>query len=206
MATHSNINLILSNLPKINLNELSETNLDQLKKLKSGHDFVIKSSNEFDTFLLTSIHILSKVEANLFELFPRTLIICNEIDTCEKLEKMFNTLSFNFELKTVVIHDKGNSVIQRNVLYEGIDIVIGTPKRICELYFQNGINLKNLKSITILESESISNKGGLTQLMRIHESLPKCQKVIFLDNENLKSNEKLNNFIDLFTIQAKLLE
>ena len=194
MAIPSNINLILSNLPKINLNELSETNLDQLKKLKSGHDFVIKSSNEFDTFLLTSIHLLSKVEANLFELFPRALIICNEIDTCEKLEKMLNTLSFNFDLKTVVIHDKGNSVIQRNVLYEGIDIVIGTPKRICELYFQNGINLKNLKSIAILESESIANKGGLTQLMRIHESLPKCQKVIFLNKET----DKLKQFIEQF--------
>ena len=194
MAIPSNINLILSNLPKINLNELSETNLDQLKKLKSGHDFVIKSSNEFDTFLLTSIHLLSKVEANLFELFPRALIICNEIDTCEKLEKMLNTLSFNFDLKTVVIHDKGNSVIQRNVLYEGIDIVIGTPKRISELYFQNGINLKNLKSIAILESESIANKGGLTQLMRIHESLPKCQKVIFLNKET----DKLKQFIEQF--------
>ncbi len=66
------------------------------------------------------------------------------------------------------------------------------PKRVGELYFQNGINLKQVKFFLVLEAIQIARKGGLTPILRLSESLPKCQKIIFQSAKH----EKLENMID----------
>lgn len=186
-------------LSKIGITELPEEISISLKALKGGSDVIFEKKAKDQALMISALHILSKIDADLYELLPRALVFCNEIDSCEELEKLVNTLSFNKELKTVVIHDKGDSVKQRNVLYEGIDIVIGTPRRIGELYFQNGINLKHIKLFFVLEGTQIAIKGGLTPILRLNESLPKCQKIVFYETEH----DKLVNYLEECLIHPK---
>lgn len=192
MALPTPLFQIEQNFTKIGGSEFSNEVKNILKKLKGGQDVVISKVKEADHFLISSMHLLSKVEADLFQLIPRALVLCNDVATCMKVEELLNTLSFNRDLKTVLIHDKADSVKQRNTLYEGVDIVIGMPKRTEELYFQNGINLKQVKHFIILEATQVALKGGLTPILRLCESLPKCQKIIFQS----ASHNKLENFIE----------
>lgn len=192
MAVPTPLSQIEQNLTKIGVSELSPEIQNVLKKLKGGQDAVLTEVNEADSILISGVHLLSKVEADLFQLIPRAVVICNDVATCMKVEELLNTLSFNRDLKTVLIHDKADSVKQRNTLYEGVDIVIGMPKRTGELYFQNGINLKQVKHFIVLEATQIAQKGGLTPILRLCESLPKCQKIIFQSAKH----DKLENFID----------
>lgn len=192
MALPTPLFQIEQNFTKIGNPDFSNEIKNILKKLKGGQDAVISKVNEADSFLISTVHLLSKVEADLFQLIPRAVVLCNDVATCMKVEELLNTLSFNRDLKTVLIHDKADSVKQRNTLYEGVDIVIGMPKRTGELYFQNGINLKQVKHFIILEATQIALKGGLTPILRLCESLPKCQKIIFQS----ASYNKLENFIE----------
>ena len=201
MAVESSFSQIEANLFKIGKNNFSDKEINFFKVLKSGQDIVCESFSEDEMILTTCVHCLLKVDANLYELMPRALIFCNEIDTCEILEDKLNKLSYNRDLKTVIIHDKADSVKQRNVLYEGVDIVIGNPKRIGELYFQNGINLKNLKLFIVLEGFEIALKGGFTYIQRLNESLPRCQKIVFYKKEH----EKLNNYLDSCLVNPRLV-
>jgi superfamily II DNA/RNA helicase len=174
---------------------MKEKNADEiqmlLKKLSSGQDF------EIEMFVENSIELIShfleqKIKADMSQLLPRALVFCSSIDVCEKIEQRINTLANDRDLKVVIIHDKANSVKQRNTLYEGVDIVVGNPKRITELYYQNGINLKQIQHFIITESNQIAKSNHLPHLKRLIESTKKCQKIVFVESKN----EKIDLFIE----------
>lgn len=84
-------------------------------------------------------------------------------------------------------------VQQRNDIFDGTEIIVGNPKRIHELYLQNGINLKLLDLFIVDDlSECLSN-GKQPELKRLIESLEqKTQLVLLSDN----STKKLESFVE----------
>ena len=190
------------NLSRIKIDQTPDHIEKYIKLLKSGNDFEVKKMNSEDINLLISIFATMSLQTPSEDMFPRSIILCNEIDTCYQLEELFNQISFNTELKAIVTHDKAKIVQQRIDLYAGCDIVIGNPKRVCELYFQNGINLKQLKHFFIMELNQITLKNGLPSILRLNESLSKSQKVVFYDLEH----PKLNTFLDEFLINPKIIK
>ena len=75
--------------------------------------------------------------------------------------------------------EKGQRIKQRNDLYYGTELIIGTPKRLCELYYQNGFNIGQLRFFMILDINEIFKKGLRGFVSRVSESLPKCKKIVF---------------------------
>ncbi len=174
--------------------ELSEELLALLKSLKSGQDFVLEAFETSEIILLHALYLIDRVPANENELLPRAIVMCSDLDSCLKLEELINKLAKFTGLVTIVTHDKGKKVQQRIDLYHGCDIVIGNPKRICELYFQNGIGLQNLKILSLLDANPIVAAGGLTPILRLNESIAKCQKLVFFEEENAKIEALLEEF------------
>lgn len=185
----------LARLNKTGINPPTEDQLALLKSLKSGQDFALEGFGKQEILLLNTLHLLERIPADETELLPRAIVLCSNIDHCFELEKQINALGKSAGLVVVVIHDKGKKVQQRNDLYNGCDIVIGNPKRVCELYFQNGINLKNLKIISLLDANPVVSAGGLTPILRLNESIVKCQKLVFFDEENAKIENLLEDFM-----------
>jgi len=116
MAVPTPFSQIEQNLPKIGVSELTPEIQQALKRLKGGQDVVFSELSETDCQLISSVYLLSKVEADLFQLMPRAVVICEDVSTCMKVEELLNTLSFNRDLKTVMIHDKSDTVKQRITL------------------------------------------------------------------------------------------
>ncbi|MBU2019884.1 MAG: hypothetical protein KJ941_09585, partial [Bacteroidetes bacterium] len=71
-------------------------------------------------------------------------------------------------------------------------IVIGTIKRIYDLYIQNGINLNLVRYFVIDDSEVVFNGHNPGYLLRIADSLPKCQVVLNCHD----ITPKIKSFID----------
>ncbi|MCE3296152.1 MAG: box helicase domain protein [Crocinitomicaceae bacterium] len=181
-------------LAKNGIPEISEEQLALLKALKSGQDFLFEAFEPAEIIALNTLYLIDKIQADETELLPRALVFCSDIDTCFELEAIINSLAKFSGLVTLVTHDKGKKIQQRNDLYSGCDIVIGNARRICELYFQNGINLKNLKLISIIDANTIVAGGGLTPIMRLKESIIKCQKLVFYSEDNAKIETLLQDF------------
>ena len=55
------------------------------------------------------------------------------------------------DLTIDLVFDKGSKLKQRNDLFDGTEVIVGTTKRICELYFQNGFNIAKLKLFIVLK-------------------------------------------------------
>ncbi len=163
-----------------------------LKKMKSGFDLVSYGQEISDEILLSSIHLVVKLRDESADDVPRALILINGIDEAFQVEEKLKQLKYGTELRTVVVHDRANKIKERNDLFDGCDIVIGNPKRVIELYFQNGINLKLLKHIILFDVNEILVHNHSNKVLRLFESLGKCQRIIF----SKESTEKIELFIE----------
>jgi superfamily II DNA/RNA helicase len=92
-------------------------------------------------------------------------------------------------------HDRGNKLQQRNDIFDGTEIIVGTPKRLQELYIQNGYNVSKLKLFVLDDAIELFKGGYKTQISRIAESLPKCQ---YLMASQSFSDKRIEEFLDLF--------
>ncbi|MDO9615550.1 MAG: hypothetical protein Q7J86_13625, partial [Bacteroidota bacterium] len=59
------------------------------------------------------------------------------------------------------------------------DVVIGTAKRLNQLYSLYALNLSALKIFVIDDAESVIKSINYLQIDRLTESIPKSQKVVF---------------------------
>ena len=117
------------------------------------------------------------------------------------LEEQFNVFTQQTNLRIFCVYEEGNINHQKETIYFGMDIVIGTPKRLNKIYFQNGINLADLQLFIIEDAEFLEGQSHHTEIHRIYESLNKCQTVVF-SNEYGSKIEKLQ---ELFLARAGVI-
>jgi ATP-dependent RNA helicase RhlE len=182
-------------LSRIKVTELSSETQKNLKKLKSGSDFIFHSEDRKEEILSACIHLISKLKDVSNDDVPRALILINSIDSVFEVAEKLKELSYGTELRTIKVHDKANRIQERNDLFDGCDIVVGNPKRVIEMYFQNGINFKLLKHILVFDAhETIANNHS-TKIIRLFESIEKCQKILFTKEISSKLEDFANNFL-----------
>ena len=163
------------------------------KLLRSGNALVIEANIE-ENFSLFE-HIVTDCIPKPQEGSPRGIVICRDDQTArlfsEFLEKPFRTLDLTLDL----IVEKGQKVRQRNDLFFGTELIVGTPKRICEMYFQNGFNIGELKLFMLLDLNTILKQGNKGFVNRLSESLPKCKKVVV---ETQKREKRITEYLRSF--------
>jgi ATP-dependent RNA helicase RhlE len=100
-----------------------------------------------------------------------------------------------------LIHDKGNQVKQRNDIFDGTEIIVGTIKRIHDLYVQNGINFKLLDYFILDDLEEILSQGKVMEIKRLIDGFNKTQ-LICLANEK---SARVAQFIESVELDLKTL-
>ena len=167
-----------------------------ISKFKEGKDFIAigpKGSGK-STAIITGV--LQRLEKQSEDDAPRAVIIVTDKAKTLEMEAVFARLGRRMDLITEIIHDKGHKVQQRNALYTGADIVIGTAKRLYEMYIANGLNLAKIKMLIIDDAEAILKAGLQTEILRMVESISKCQYIMINDQytERMKKSAKLFMF------------
>ena len=84
---------------------------------------------------------------------PRAIILCTNDAQARAIHAEFVQLAKPKDLTVDLVVEKGNKLQQRNDLFDGTEIIVGTTRRMAEMYFQNGFNIKKLKLFIILGLE-----------------------------------------------------
>lgn len=160
-------------------------------KIREGRNWLIDQEQATGISSLLGWTLIHKVPTPE-EGSPRAIIVCKDD---AKADEMFNNLkrwAKRMDLTFDLIHERGNKLKQRNDLFDGTEIVVATPKRLYDLYIQNGINL-NLIRVFIIEDAEIVFKGNNPgYLLRIADSLPKCQ--ILIAGHGI--TQKMQNYVE----------
>jgi ATP-dependent RNA helicase RhlE len=172
-------------------NELQEK---VLQRIKQGGDLLVIAGKSSGKSLAAAIACLEKVPEQL-EGSPRAIIICSTSEQAKKTAEFIVKVSRRKEIYVELAHDKGNMIEQRNHIFEGADIVVGTAKRIFDLYIQNGINMGKLKLFILDDAETMLKESTIGQLRRIADSLPKCQRIIFASTHASKLEKIMDDLL-----------
>lgn len=149
-----------------------------LARVKQGGDAVFVAGAQSGKS--TGIALASVIKApKAFEGSPRVLILSPTIDSVHNLHKLLSSWVRRTEIAVELAHDKGNMILERNNIFDGADIITGNTKRILDLYIQNGIHVGQLTLFVVDDASEVTKDANTVQrILRIAESLPKCQKLI----------------------------
>jgi superfamily II DNA/RNA helicase len=159
-----------------------------IPKIKSGADlFVIapKDSGKSTAIVIGIIQQLKKA----FEEAPRAVVITKTKEKAFEMEELFKLLGKHTNLRTFTVFDKGQIQYQKNMIYEGLDILIGTPKRIQELLSTTGIPTTNLRILAVDDAETLFPANNHTVVYRFADRTKKLQFLIFANRWHEKFDD-----------------
>jgi superfamily II DNA/RNA helicase len=186
-------------IENLSLNQISlDTEIQSFcfSKVKSGGDTFVLTSKAEDILISVMAGIVEILQTPADDDAPRILIVAPNKDICLWVESMWLKISKRTQMIHTLVFEQGDKVKQRIALFNGADIVIGTPKRLNEMYFQNGLNINKLKYFIVFEAEKCVKASSVIHIARMTDSFPKCQKWI-IDNIEGKNTLKLSeNILD----------
>ena len=161
----------------LGLEKASELQESILKKVKGGGDLLLIAPESDDKSYAAALACLQKVPERS-EGSPRAIFICGTPEKAKKMTQFLTAASRRKELMIEIADETGNIIQQRIHIFEGADIVVGTPKRIYDLYIQNGINLGELRLIILDNADEVTREEVILGMQRLTEGFPRCQRMI----------------------------
>jgi ATP-dependent RNA helicase RhlE len=162
------------------LTEANEMQEETFSTLKSGADCIViapKGSGKSVTIVLNVIQRL----AGSTEESPRALIIVEDKDKVLEMVTLFEKFGKNSGLEIFGVHDKGDMDYDKNYISTGVDVLIGTPNKLNDMFTTAGYNVNRLRMLILDDADSILKLRHETKIMRISNSISKTQRIIFSD-------------------------
>jgi len=145
----------------------------------SGRDAVgIAQTGTGKTFayllpLLRQLKYSETKHPRILVIVPTRELVLQVVGEVEKLTKYMN-------LKVVGVYGGTNINTQRQVVFQGMDILVATPGRLVDLVMTGVLRMKSIQKLVIDEVDEMLNLGFRPQLMNFMESLPqKRQNLMF---------------------------
>jgi ATP-dependent RNA helicase RhlE len=173
---------INSNLQKAlietGLTEANDMQQETFSTLKSGADCIIISPKGSGKSTTIVINVIQQLVAEGEE-SPRALIIVENKAKVLEMETLFENFGSETNLRVYGVHDKGDMEYDKNYISTGIDVLIGTPNKLNEMFTTAGYNVNRLKMFILDDADPILKQRHETKIMRISNSIVKTQRIIF---------------------------
>lgn len=147
--------------------------------IKSGANIfctAAKESGKTTTLVLTT---LQKLKCEEVGTAPRAVVL---VENREKVLELYDTF-FKFSkynsLRIYPCDDKLHIDVLKSEIFEGVDILIATPKTLNKLLLLEGVNTTQLKIFSIDAAAFLVEKSCYADLLAITQSIHKCQFVIY---------------------------
>ncbi len=163
-----------------------------IPQIKSGADLFIISPEDSGKSTAIVIGVIQQLKV-AFEEAPRAIIMAATKEKAFELEAQFKILGKHTNLRTYTVFDQGIIQYQKDMIYEGLDVLIGTPKRLNELVKISGIPLTKIKMFVVDDTESFTI-DKYAMIYWIADCIKKSQFII-VANFWKKTFEKLSERI-----------
>ena len=160
------------------LTEANPIQQDTFSTLKSGADCVIIAPASTGKSTTIVLNVIQQLVAEGEE-SPRALIIVEDKAKVLAMEELFEQFGKYTNLRVYGVHDKGDLEYDKNYISTGIDVLIGTPNRLNDMFTAAGYNVNRLKMFILDDAEPILKLRHETKIMRISNSITKTQRIVF---------------------------
>ncbi|WP_066632482.1 DEAD/DEAH box helicase [Labilibacter marinus] len=111
---------------------------------------------------------------------PRVLVLVPTRELVEQVAGEFTKLTEYMNIRVAGVYGGTNINTQKQVVYDGLDVLVATPGRLIDLTLTGTLRLKSIQKLVIDEVDEMLNLGFQSQLDRIIDLLPeKRQNLMF---------------------------
>ncbi|MCD6178370.1 MAG: DEAD/DEAH box helicase [Bacteroidales bacterium] len=103
---------------------------------------------------------------------PRILIIVPTRELVKQVVEEIEKLTKYMNVRFAGVYGGTNINTQKQLVYNGLDILVGTPGRLIDLTLTGTLRLKYIQKLVIDEVDEMMNQGFLKPLTRFFENLP----------------------------------
>lgn len=193
---HSDIHRTLESL-EITTPTLFQSN--SITVIKSGANVfctALKDSGKTTTLVLTT---LQKLKCEAVGTAIRAIVLTENTDRAEELNDIFLKYTRYTPLRVYVAHDHLHIDIQKSEIFEGVDILVTTPKALHKLLLSYGISTSQINIFSVDDAEFLTQPSNYTTILSITQSLKKCQYVLYSE----KMHPKLKSLESYFMEHAQ---
>ncbi|HKO77870.1 MAG TPA: DEAD/DEAH box helicase [Flavobacterium sp.] len=162
------------------LTEANEMQKETFSTIKSGSDAIIVSPKGSGKSTTIVINVIQQLVCEGEE-SPRALIIVEDKTKVLEMEDLFEKFGKFTNLRVYGVHDKGDMDYDKNYISTGIDVLIGTPNKLSDMFSTAGYNVNRLKMFILDDADPILKLRHETKIMRISNSIAKTQRIIFTE-------------------------
>ncbi|MFC0778517.1 DEAD/DEAH box helicase [Flavobacterium sp. HJSW_4] len=183
------------------LTEANALQMETFSTIKSGADCIIispKGSGKTTTIVLNVIQQL----AGQTEESPRALIIVEDKAKVLEMVELFNKYGKYTDLEIYGVNEKGDMDYDKNYVSTGIDVLIGTPTKLNDMFSTAGYNVNRLKMFIVDDADPILKLRHDPKITRISNSIAKVQRIIF--SETL--TERIEILADKIMVEPYLFD
>ncbi|WP_202701074.1 DEAD/DEAH box helicase [Flavobacterium sp. UGB4466] len=185
-------------------NGLTEANALQqetFSTIKSGADCIILSPEKSGKSTTIVLNVIQQL-AGKTEESPRALIIVEDKVKVLEMEALFEKYGKYTNLEVYGVHDKGDMDYDKNYVSTGVDVLIGTPNKLSDMFTTAGYNVNRLKMFILDDADPILKLRHETKIMRISNSIAKVQRIIFAE----ELTERIEILADKMLVEPYLFD
>jgi len=169
--------------------------------IKSGANVFCKApkdSGKTTTLILTT---LQKLKCGAVGNAPRAVVLVENKERALEVYNTFLTYTKYNSLRVYVGYEQLHIDVQKSEIFEGIDILISTPKTMNKLFLLNGVSTSQLKILSIDDADFLIQQSEYSSMISIKQSILKCQYVLY--SETL--HPKLKRLEEYFMEHSKIV-
>lgn len=126
---------------------------------------------------------------------PKVLILVPTRELVIQITEEINKLTKYMPVRVLGVYGGTNINTQKELVYEGLDILVGTPGRVIDLGLSGVLKLKDVRKLVIDEVDEIFQQGFRHQLITIFDMLPeRRQNILFSATVNPKVFELADEY------------
>ena len=109
---------------------------------------------------------------------PQVLVVVPTRELCVQVTKDIEELTGNRGIRTLAVYGGRAFEPQIEALQSGVEIVVGTPGRLLDLYRQGQLKLKEVSRVVLDEADEMLDLGFLPDVEKIFSSTPNRQQTM----------------------------
>lgn len=195
---HSDIQEVLERLEITTPTPFQRKSIPVIKSGANVFCTAPKDSGKTTTLILTT---LQKLKCEAVGNAPRAVVIVENKERALELYNTFLTYTKHNSLRVYVGYEQLHIDVQKSEIFEGIDILISTPKTMNKLFLLNGVSTSELKIFSIDDADFLIQQSEYSSMISINQSILKCQYVLY--SETLPP--KLKRFEEYFMEHSKIV-
>jgi ATP-dependent RNA helicase RhlE len=163
----------------------------------SGHDLTGVAQTGTGKTAAYLLPTLMKIKYAQGE-YPRALILVPTRELALQVNEHLKLFSKYTDLRHAAVFGGVGMKSQKEALQNGIDIIVATPGRLLELYFEGFLILKKIQVVIMDEAERLLDMGFKKQMNSILDILPrKRQNILFSATMSDNVKAVADNFLDM---------